>query len=151
MRIVLDTNVLLVSSSSKSPYHWIFSILLSNRFDLIVSTEILAEYSEILEKHMGRIVSENILSLIENLENLVKDTPSFRFNLILADYDDNKFVDCAIASNADFIVKENRHFEGLKKINFPKVEIKSISQFKLILESKSGKSLLRLTIFSFNK
>ncbi|GMQ32464.1 hypothetical protein Ataiwa_07360 [Algoriphagus taiwanensis] len=82
---------------------------------------------------MGTTVSENILGLLENLENLVQTIPSFRFNLISADPDDNKFVDCAIAANADFILTEDKHFEELKEIDFPKVQIKSISQFESIL------------------
>lgn len=133
MRIVLDTNVLLVSISSKSPHHWIFQAIISKQFNLVVSTDILAEYSEIIHKHMGVLVSESVLGLIENLENLIQTTTSFKFNLITADPDDNKFVDCAIASNADFIVTEDRHFEKLKKIEFPKVEIRTISEFKSIL------------------
>lgn len=133
MRIVIDTNVLLVSISSRSPYHWIFQGIVTKKFDLIVSTEILSEYSEIIQKHMGTTVSENILGLLENLENLVQTIPSFRFNLISADPDDNKFVDCAIAANADFILTEDKHFEELKEIDFPKVQIKSISQFESIL------------------
>lgn len=83
---------------------------------------------------MGVLVSENVLGLIENMENLIQTTPFFKFNLITTDPDDNKFVDCAVASNADFILTEDRHFEELKKIAFPKVEIRTISEFKSILQ-----------------
>jgi putative PIN family toxin of toxin-antitoxin system len=134
MKILIDTNVLLVSISSKSPHHWIFQGVLNEEFDLIVSTEILSEYSEIIQKHMGQKVAENVLATIENLNNLILNSPSFKFNLISIDPDDNKFVDCAIASNADFIVTEDRHFQELIKIEFPKVVIKSISDFKSILK-----------------
>lgn len=37
---------------------------------------------------------------------------SFRFRLIAADAD-NKFADCAIAAEADFIITEDRHFDAL--------------------------------------
>lgn len=37
--------------------------------------------------------------------------------------DDNKFVDCAIAANAQFIVTEDHHYDVLKTIDFPKVNI----------------------------
>jgi predicted nucleic acid-binding protein len=43
MKIVLDTNVLLVSIAKKSPYRVIFDSLLTNKFDLIVSNDILSE------------------------------------------------------------------------------------------------------------
>ena len=46
----------------------------------------------------------------------------FKFNL-LSDPDDNKFVDCAIAANADFIVTHDKDFETLKKLQFPKIKV----------------------------
>jgi len=45
------------------------------------------------------------------------------FNMIVADPDDNKFVDCAIACNAQFIVTEDTHYNVLQNIEFPKVDI----------------------------
>jgi predicted nucleic acid-binding protein len=45
------------------------------------------------------------------------------------DYDDNKFVDAAIVRNVDFIVTNDRHFNPLKEIDFPKVEIINIDDF----------------------
>ena len=50
-------------------------------------------------------------------------TPYYHFNLITVDFDDNKFVDCAVAGNAKFIVTEDHHYDILQKIDFPKVEI----------------------------
>ena len=50
-------------------------------------------------------------------------TPYFHFKLIIADPDDDKFVDCAIAANAKFVVTDDGHFDVLKQIDFPKVEI----------------------------
>lgn len=43
--------------------------------------------------------------------------------MIEADYDDNKFVDCAIAANVQFVVTEDKHFNELKRIEFPKVNV----------------------------
>ena len=50
-------------------------------------------------------------------------TPYFHFKLIISDPDDDKFVDCAIAANAKFVVTDDGHFDVLKQIDFPKVEI----------------------------
>jgi putative PIN family toxin of toxin-antitoxin system len=130
MKILIDTNVLLVSISSRSPYHWIFKRLIQKKFQLIISNEILYEYGEIIQKHMGNRVAENILATIESLDKLILASPSFRFNLITKDYDDNKFVDCAIAANADFILTEDNHFQELKQIDFPKVNIIGIKDFQ---------------------
>ena len=42
----------------------------------------------------------------------------FHFHLIEQDKDDNKFVDCAIAANAKYIVSEDAHFKQLKNNHF---------------------------------
>ncbi|WP_366145465.1 PIN domain-containing protein [Methylovulum sp.] len=46
-----------------------------------------------------------------------------------ADKDDNKFVDCAVAGNADFLVSNDRHFNVLKTIEFPKLQVFTIFEF----------------------
>ena len=48
MNVVLDTNVLLVSIAKKSRYRIIFDNLLANKFNLIISNDILSEYTEII-------------------------------------------------------------------------------------------------------
>ena len=52
----------------------------------------------------------------------------YHFNLI-SDRDDNKFVDCAIKANAKYIVSEDHHFNELKSIPFPHVEVIGLKQF----------------------
>lgn len=51
--VVLDTNVLLVSLSRRSKYHWVFRALIDEVFHLAVTTEIVLEYEEVVERHMG--------------------------------------------------------------------------------------------------
>jgi putative PIN family toxin of toxin-antitoxin system len=80
----------------------------------------LVEYAEIIAEQMGSLASENALGVIENLPNVEYITTYYKFRL-LKDEDDNKFVDCAIASNAGFIVSHDKDFNILKKIDFPKV------------------------------
>jgi predicted nucleic acid-binding protein len=46
LRIVLDTNVLIVSLASDLKYHWVFERLVAGDYDLFVTNEILAEYQE---------------------------------------------------------------------------------------------------------
>ena len=63
------------------------------------------------------------LKVITNNPNTIFVTPYFNFELIKSDPDDNKFVDCAISANAKFIVTEDHHYNILKEIDFPQVEI----------------------------
>lgn len=46
MRVVVDTNVLVVAIPRKSPFHWLFQSFLQKKFDLLFSNEILTEYEE---------------------------------------------------------------------------------------------------------
>ena len=64
-------------------------------------------------------------------------TPYFHFNLITVDPDDNKFVDCAISANARYIVTNDRHYDVLKSIDFPNVDVINIKQFCLELDCQN--------------
>ena len=132
--IVLDTNILLVAISPRSPYHWIFDAFINEKFNLCVTTDILLEYEEIISKHMGKKLADTILQIIENAINIKLITNYFNWNIIKTDYDDNKFVDCAIACNAHYLATNDKHFNILKTIEFPKVNIINIEELKKILK-----------------
>lgn len=61
MKIVLDTNALLVSIPRNSKYRIIFDKFLSKHYTLIISNEILNEYAEIISQRANMIVATNIL------------------------------------------------------------------------------------------
>ncbi|MBK8501262.1 MAG: putative toxin-antitoxin system toxin component, PIN family [Saprospiraceae bacterium] len=133
MKIVLDTNILLVSISPRSRYHWVWQRFLDEKFSICVTTDILQEYEEIIGDHMGREVANTILQILESATNVELVTSYFRWNLIKTDYDDNKFVDCAITANAKYLVSHDSHFKILKEIPFPKVQVINLVQFQKIL------------------
>ena len=87
------------------------------------------EYQEIIAKKTTPIVAENVIQFLINSPFVEFVTPYFHFNLITIDPDDNKFVDCAIASNAKFIVSNDRHYNVLKDIPYPKIEVITIQEF----------------------
>lgn len=131
-KVVLDTNVLLVSISKRSKLHWVFRALLDEKYELCVTTETLNEYAEIIEQHMGQEASESTMGTIENLSNVSFVTSYYRFRL-LKDEDDNKFVDCAIAANASFIVSHDTDFNMLRSIDFPSVNVINTESFRKVL------------------
>lgn len=122
-RLVLDTNSLIQCIARRSHYHAIWLSLLDGRNSLCVSNEILEEYEEILERKASYTFAMLAINVIINNPYTVFITPYYHFNLITVDFDDNKFVDCAVAGNAKFIVTEDHHYDILQKIDFPKVEI----------------------------
>jgi len=134
LKVILDTNILLVSISSKSKYHWIFSNLLNAKYELYVTNEVLLEYEEIISSKYNEEVAQDVIRTLLHLENVVLMTPFFKWNLIADDKDDNKFVDCYLISNANVLVSNDRHFDCLKEIDFPKVNVIKINEFEGLME-----------------
>lgn len=137
MRVVVDTNVLLASISRKSSSHCLFHCISEKKFEIAYTTDILIEYEEQISEHWTKEVAiATIQSLIE-LSNAIPTTLFYKLDLIEADKDDNKFVDCAFASNSTYIVTEDKHFNVLKKINFPLIKVVNIAEFKEILKENN--------------
>ena len=71
--------------------------------------------------------------MLLTLSNVQKQEVFYKWNLIEIDKDDNKFIDCAIAGNADYLVSNDKHFNFLKIIDFPKLNLLTIEEFKELL------------------
>jgi putative PIN family toxin of toxin-antitoxin system len=136
MIIVLDSNALLVSIPKQSVYRPILDALIDGKFDLVISNNILSEYTEIIERKSNSIVANNIAEMLLSLNNLNKVDVYFEWNLINNDPDDNKYVDAAIVGSADYIVTNDQHFKILRSVNFPKVKTISIKDFLHVVLNK---------------
>ncbi len=135
MKVVIDTNCLLVSISRKSKYNWLFQALIDKKFELCLTTEILNEYEEIINRYFSSETVKPVYEVLTTASNMKKIEVSFRLQLIYNDPDDNKFVDCAFAGNANYIVTNDKHYDILKSIDFPKFNVISILEFKEILDN----------------
>ena len=127
--VVIDTNCLLQIIARKSPYRPIWDAFLAGKYQLCVSNEILEEYQEILEQQITPTVAENVILLILNRNNTILVDPHFRMELVTKDRDDNKFVDCAFAAGADYLVSEDSHFNVLRSTPFPLLNIVTLDEF----------------------
>lgn len=128
-RIVLDTNCLLQSLPTNSPYHKVWTSVLNGEIQLCVNTEILNEYEEIMSSKTTKEIAHNVVEAIARLSTTFFQDAYYHFGLITEDIDDNKFVDCAIAANAELIVTNDRHFNVLKTIDWPKLTILNLKEF----------------------
>lgn len=135
MRVVLDTNVLLISIGRQSPFRPIYDALLRQRLTLVVSTSILLEYEEILAQRNGPAVAQNILNALENLRNVSRHEVRYNWRLPFPDPDDQKFVDAYVAGQANYLVSNDRHFAGLTVAGFPQVQVVSAAEFGAVLAS----------------
>ena len=133
MKVVLDTNCLLLALSPNTPYRCLWDAFRRKEFVLCYSTEILQEYEELLLRFYSTTTAYLTLETLLKSPNVVQTIPYYKWNLISADWDDNKFVDCALNAGADLIVTNDKHFNILKNIDFPKIKIIDIESFKKII------------------
>ncbi|RLB75091.1 MAG: putative toxin-antitoxin system toxin component, PIN family [Deltaproteobacteria bacterium] len=129
MKVVIDTNVWIESISKKSRFHLIYKSFLDGKFRLLLSNEILLEYEEIIKSHCNHIDRSRFIFIMNISPYIIRISPTFRFNLITHDPADNKFVDCAITGQADFLITSDKHFKILSTENFPPVPIIAPDKF----------------------
>ena len=137
MKVVIDTNVLLVSIPAKSKLHPIFTRLISGQLTWVITQDILLEYIEILEQRGAANTAFYVESAIKDQPAIISPEIFFNFGLISRDADDNKFVDAYIAASADYLVSNDRHFLELNNIPFPKVNLISAQDFLKMIENNT--------------
>ena len=128
-KVVLDTNCLLVSISKYGEAYPVWRGFLNGQYTLCVSTDILEEYEEIIAQMTTPDIARNVIDAILKRKNVERIDPYFRWHLITADPDDNKFVDCAFAAQAIYIVSDDAHFDELRNITFPQLLVLKLKEF----------------------
>lgn len=129
MKVVIDTNVLISSIGKNSPYRKLFDCLLNGSIELQLSNDIFWEYKEILSKKTNSEIAKNFTALLTILPNVNFINVYFKWKLIDNDPDDNKFVDCYLSSNSDFLITEDNHFEILNYLEFPRINVIRTKEF----------------------
>lgn len=112
LRLVIDTNI--VVSAALRPdglQRTVLLLALTKPARIYVSDKILAEYEAVLARREFKIskgLQLQLLQLIKNRAQLVR--PAYAL-AVAKDPDDNKFLECADAARADYLITGNRrHF-----------------------------------------
>lgn len=117
MKVCIDTNVLVQIFGRSQSERPIRDALQSGQIELAVSDDILLEYEETISRLSGparwREVEQFFTLLFYLHSNILFIDPHFHFGIISVDPDDNKFVDCAIAAQAIYIITSDRDFSSL--------------------------------------
>ena len=132
-RVVIDTNCLLAILPSQSPYHQVWTDFLEGKLEICVSSEVLYEYEEILSEKTSLYFADIIIKTLINRSNIIRVTPTWHFNLIEADPDDNKFVDCAVCGQAEYLISNDHHYNILKSFSFPQLNVVRIQDFVKVM------------------
>ena len=140
MRVVVDSNILLVSISRRSKHHPIFQAILNGKTILCISNSILEEYEEKIGEHWSPTVANNTVETLIKSPYVLRFDPRYNWVLIAADPDDDKFADCAVAANVSYLVTNDHHFDVLKQMPFPPFNIISGDDFLDLLLNTEGVS-----------
>jgi len=132
MKIVLDSNVLVSSLGKKSSLRPIWQAFIAGYYQIVVSESILKEYEEILQVHAAPGAAELVMEIFIESPDIITQKVYYNWNLI-SDVDDNKFYDVAVAAGVDYLVTNDRHFDVVKDITFPKITIITAADFLDIL------------------
>ena len=133
MFAVIDTNCLLASVPRQSIHYWLYLAFEQEKFNWLISNEILSEYEEKLINKYSENTAAIVFNILSVAPNVIYREPYFKWNLVEKDPDDNKFADLAIAGNADYLVTNDKHFNDLKMLEFPKLNIVTLNEFRKII------------------
>jgi len=115
MRVVLDANIYISSliSSQGNPAS-IINRWLSGEFDVLLSQPIVDEilrvtgYERLQNKY--KKIRENRLEFVELIsEQGVWIEPTDSLNVVSADKSDNRYIECAVAGGATYVVSGDEH------------------------------------------
>jgi len=130
VRVVIDTNIFVSSFfNPKGNPKRIIDLWKNRKITICITEEILEEYVEVLAKlgfsHEPEL--EELLKLFNKKNNIVYIASTPKFNLIKDDPDDNKFIECAAAAQAQYIISGDKHLLNLK--SFRNIAAISPSEF----------------------
>ena len=129
-KVVIDTNIFITIFGKNSPNRWVFDKIKNGEIELCVSSEILWEYEEILSLKTNQTVARNVIDFLLISPYVHLTEIYFNWQLVKNDPDDNKFIDCTISSGAYCLISNDHHFNEVKNIDFPKITILNLEEFK---------------------
>ena len=134
MKVVIDTNVIVSAIlRDRNPEKAVLYVVdHPEMFEWVVSPTILVEYQQVLSRSKFKVI-DNVrsrwLNLIEETVKTIDVSVSVNFP---RDPKDAKFLECAIASNADYLITGDHDFDQVSDLQ--NTQVVSASKFLEILE-----------------
>jgi putative PIN family toxin of toxin-antitoxin system len=124
MKIILDTNVFISGIFFSGPPSQILTAWKNQSVQIVLSQEILDEYKRAAYELSAKFPSVDILPIIEmvTIHGQFVDTQKVDIS-VCEDPDDDKFIECAIASNCKIIISGDKHllqltaYKGITVLN----------------------------------
>lgn len=118
-RIVIDTNVLISAALGKSyPYKIVYELIFEEKVLTFASDPILKEFKAVIEYPKFKKYPDFTFNTRNIINGLIRFSILVQPNIfvdIIKDKSDNKFLDAALSSRADFLITGNsRDFTFLR-------------------------------------
>lgn len=129
MRIVIDTNILVSAAiADGKPEAIINHIIAHSNYEWVASKEIRTEYREVLSRPKLKLSNQKRLEWQNLIEQVIQEVEVSRSIYFPRDPKDAKFLACAIASEADYLITGDKDCDDVRLIG--KTTIISVSLFK---------------------
>jgi hypothetical protein len=128
MRVVIDTNIFISSFFGGNPKK-IIDYWKNGKLILCLSKPIIDEYIEVLRRLglQNEIELKELLDIFARQYNLLFTLKTPVLKIVEADHDDDKFIECAMAFDAPYIISGDKHLKSIKK--YMNIEIISPADF----------------------
>ena len=138
MKIVLDANIFISSFFWGGNPRLVLERVITGKDELYITKEILGEIESVMGRPKFHVKKEEVDYFINSIEEIGNKIVSKRqVNNGSRDKTDNKYIECAITANADYIISGDMHLLELKE--YKNVKIVTAKDY---LESK-GRSKFR--------
>ena len=127
MKIVIDTNIVISGTFFGGFPRKILEAVVRDKVEAYANTKIIKEYLDIVKEMItdkGGNLDVNILSPFIDKLNVVKPVSKIK---ISRDKDDDKFIECAIDSNASYVVSGDKDL--LDIVKYQKISIITAKDF----------------------
>ena len=123
MNVVFDTNILISATL------WDISVsqklllkLIELKINIFSSTEILDEFKKVLKRDFDIYTNKELEDIMKKVISfLILIEPKDKIDIVKEDHDDNKIIECAIASNSAYIITYDKHLLKLDKFRNIKI------------------------------
>lgn len=132
MRVIVDTNVVVSAIlRDRLPEKVLLFLIARPDFEWVASGEILAEYREVLHRPKFALPESVLNKWEERFRSAIAEWPVNIPAVFPRDLKDAKFLACALATEADFLITGDRDFSEARKLGSTKIV--SVSQFDKLL------------------
>ena len=112
--IVIDTNILITASEDDfNDAREVIDLVTTGKVRAIATRQIIDENKLLLKKRVVKKAVKQELANYFNYVRLIRATS--RERIVEEDREDDKFVHCALAASADFIITQDRHLLDIEK------------------------------------